>query len=497
MNVGGSLMRKFQNLVIAVVVLFLNINIFAGTFADTHGFSAKGIGFGNAMTPVVDDYSSVFYNPAGLGKTYKLKKNKKAASVAVKSSSMSLKKKVSKKKRIGHITVNEEKDYINELAVNILYSKPMLEIDISRNDVHGTEELDFAAAIIGVALDLNLLAKMPDFISSARFGLGLGNILPDYAAKINDIDLRTHNFLRYGRNIQVTKILAGFGFGFLDDIFGIGFGVNMSFGGEGVNKLSNVEMNSETTQVPEAETKMDQTTVTFITAGLYFSPGRFYSLLKGVEIGVVYRQESYLEIYPVYNDAHMQVGNMTMPMVISMFGFYMPHVISGGVAYTIYGATVSIDFEFQMWAKFRASHTRELIHDALVSQYNEDGEDGSLYAIPQMRNVFSPKIGVSYKILDWLSASAGYYYQPAFTKDNSNEGKINILDNDKHITSIAVEFNLPKYDVMGGPVSFTLSYQNQYLVPREVKKREVDEWDPNYAYGGMVHAIIFATSIKL
>ena len=47
-------------------------NLFAGTFADTFGFSAEGMARGNAMTASVNDWSSVYYNVAGLGKTQNL-----------------------------------------------------------------------------------------------------------------------------------------------------------------------------------------------------------------------------------------------------------------------------------------------------------------------------------------------------------------------------------------------------------------------------------------
>lgn len=49
---------------------------------------------------------------------------------------------------------------------------------------------------------------LPGFVSSLRFGLAAG-LLDDLAAvKINDVDPRTHNFLRYGREAQTAIIIS-------------------------------------------------------------------------------------------------------------------------------------------------------------------------------------------------------------------------------------------------------------------------------------------------
>jgi len=475
-----------------VLILFIlaagTSPLLAGTFAETYGFSAKGMGMGNAMTATVDDWSSVYYNPAGLGKTYKLR-----PTGSTPAGDMSLKR----RETSDSTSSSSKTGYYNQLAINALYTMPVFAMDISRDGLTEMSDADFAAAVIGIAVDMNVLVTMPDIISSARIGVGLGTVLPNYAAKINDIDLRTHNFQRFGRNIQVTKIMLGLGMGFMNDLFGVGLGANMSFGGEGANKLTNVQMNSSETQTPEGQTKMDQTSVTFFTAGAYFSPGRLWPMMKGLEVGMSFRQESYLQIYPVTNDAQMQVGNMSMPMVISMYGFYTPHILNWGVAYSIWDMTFSLDCDFEMWSMWNSSPTKQIVHQALIDQANAAGEDGSLYALPKLRNIFTPKFGFSYQILDWLTARTGYAYQMAFTPDNANTGKINILDNDKHIVSLGATFDLPRLSFLKGPVSITVGYQFQYLVERDVIKIDPEEYDPGYAYGGVVHTVMVETSIKI
>jgi len=62
---------KSKHLLILITILFFagySVNLYAN-FAETYGCSAEGMARGNAMTATVSDWSSVFYNVGGLGKT--------------------------------------------------------------------------------------------------------------------------------------------------------------------------------------------------------------------------------------------------------------------------------------------------------------------------------------------------------------------------------------------------------------------------------------------
>jgi len=58
-----------KKIVIAVFAVIINLPLYASNFAESHGFSANGVAKGNAVVSTVNDWSSVWYNPAGLGKT--------------------------------------------------------------------------------------------------------------------------------------------------------------------------------------------------------------------------------------------------------------------------------------------------------------------------------------------------------------------------------------------------------------------------------------------
>ncbi len=488
---------------LTLMALFLSVNTArASNFADTYGFSAQGIAMGNAMCAIVNDWSSVYYNISGLGKT----RHRKGLTEAAKP------KLVHKYKTLltGKSTASKkdpekksEEFYPNQIAISYFHTQPMLSLDINRtrDASHGYEPLETNAAkdlgygvmIIGVAFDLNKIYKMPEFISSARFGLGLGSLANGYAQRVNDIDMKTHDFLRYGRETQRAVILAGIGLGFLDDSFGFGVGGNIQFRGQGSTLLTNVEV-GPSEQTPQAQSKMDLKTVPAVVAGAYFSPGRFFKgidFLKGLDLGLTYRQETYMEIYPFQTSTQMTIGGMEMGMNMAIFDFYTPHIFSAGAAYTFWYLTISAELQYEMWSKYKVSKTTQIIYEEALRTKGED------YRLPVYKDILVPKLGISYEALDWLTLMAGYYYQPSFIPPSETKGVINVLDNDKHVGSLGARFSIPRSGGMGGPVDITIAGQGQYCVSRTVTKNNPTTYNPNYSYGGWVPSGIIEVTMRL
>ncbi|HPA74157.1 MAG TPA: hypothetical protein PKY31_17935, partial [Spirochaetota bacterium] len=365
-------MTRFVPFILAVCIM-LPAQVMAGSFANTHGFSAKGIAMGNVMTAVVNDWSSVYYNISGLGKTKGID-----APAQAKTGSLTIAKlqnKVLAEKTVpGGGAGESQENPINELAVTFMYTMPVFKIDIDRRDPSTSQPLDTKAAdqlnygmmIIGIALDINKIVRMPDFISSARFGLGLGTPADGKATKVNDIDLRTHNWLGYGREAQVATIIAGMGFGFLNDMFGVGVGAHISFHGEGAVLVSDVEI-GPADQTPPSQSRMDLATVPSIVAGLYFKPEKLVPKLKGLEVGVAFRQESFMKIYPFSTGTVLKVGGSEMKLAMCIYDYYVPHTASAGVAYTRWKTTLSLDAEYQMWSLYEYSPTIQAVYDKLAT----------------------------------------------------------------------------------------------------------------------------------
>jgi len=467
---------KNLNFTLGTIIFFLFSFVIIGraNFADTYGFSASGMARGNAMTAIAHDWSSVYYNMAGLGKTVKYRKIKEK------------KKYESDFEDDFYSDLEEEKNdnngliFYDQFAFFCFYSYPFFEIDIPRSDVKGDEDLDLRVGVIGLVLDLNHFYKMPDFISSARFGLGAGLVQDDfslYMARINSVDLRTHNFVRYGREAARMVILSGVGFGLFDDMFGVGLGANVFGGGDGSVLVDSVEVGPEK-QSPEIQSKLDIKPKIAPALGLYFSPGKVNSKLSPLEWGVSYRGELFLEVEPVDVGAIVEAANLDMEINFYIFGFYTPHTFSTGISYDLQLLQVSFDVEYQMWSKYKASNAREEFYTV-----------NNIGSIQEYRDIFIPKVGGSLKVLDWLTLVGGYYYQPSIVKDSSLEGVFNQLDNDKHVLSGGMEIIVPKKFGMMNPVNLNLGLQYQYLVPKDVTKKtnsseEEAALNPNYSFGG-------------
>lgn len=481
------------------LVLVMSVGAFATSTAETIGFSAEGTAMGNAVVSIVHDWSSVFYNMAGLGRT-RYRGKFSAAETGTKT--MALKKKADEGESKG-----ESDDYYpNEICLGLIYTHPVFDIDISRFDSDGnsqptdaTDDLNYGALMVGIAFDCNNLYKLPEkIISSCRLGLGLVTNWDLSVAQVNDVDMRSHNWLRYGREARRLSAFLGLGIGFLNDMFGVGIGVNASFSGEGKVSLDNVLVSGDP-QTPEGQTKLDLSLMPYAVCGFYFDFGRAVSVLEGFSLGASYRQQSYLKVDPFPTLAIIQNGNIQMLLQLAIFDYYSPHNVSFGVSYTRWNVTLAFDVEYQMWSGYMVSTT---VEDVFERQIGID--------LPDFEDIFIYKLGVSYDALKWLTVMVGYSYQPTFVPDKAVTGIFNVLDNNKHIASLGATFTVGKYFGMQGPIQLTLAYQFQYLEARDVKKNQAAIQDalptnypyyaglnPNYSYGGMVHSVLFGLTFKL
>ena len=64
---------------LSIILLFISFNIYAQFAEDAtelldlqYGFGAKGVSMGTAFTGVADDYSAIYWNPAGLAQIRKM-----------------------------------------------------------------------------------------------------------------------------------------------------------------------------------------------------------------------------------------------------------------------------------------------------------------------------------------------------------------------------------------------------------------------------------------
>lgn len=498
-------MKRIAAIVLTVSVGFAWAELFAGSYADTYGMSAKSMGMANAVTATVNDWSSLWYNPAGLGKTYSLPRyNKTAEKNQIAETKL---KRGSNAITVEEAVASSEEFFPAELAVVVMYTAPMMNLQIPRTGVYAENELNFGTTTFGIVIDCNTLVKMPEIISSARFGIALGTGLDGWMYKINDTSPMSHNYLRYGREAQRTMILAGIGFGFFDDLFGIGVGANIQNRSEARSRVKDVLLSPDI-QYPVAESKMTTYIAPFLTSGLYINPERITPVLKGLEIGMGYRMATEMKTHPYQSDSVMLVAGLTVPLSLAMFDYYTPHIISTGLAYTIFDVTTSLNLDYEMWSGFNLGPGYK---KGVLYYTDPSNKDTSAYAkIPSMEDIIVYRLGISWdmkKWVSWLTLLGGYYYQPSFVPDSAVAGDMNFLDNDKHVLSFGAIFAFPKTWRFGGPVELSISYQYQYLTERSVHKTNLEatkgppenyyKYNPDYKYGGMCHTVSMGAGIKI
>ncbi len=517
----GAAMKSKHALVIMTALFSIGIsaNLFAGGFQDTYGFSAEGMARGNAMTAVVNDWSSVYYNVAGLGKTRNL-----AAEAPAKEGEMTLKL----RKAEGDAEAPKKDIYPNQFAITVLATIPKLKLDISRYNrtsgsnpqyypekTNATKMDPYGFILIGGVLDINNVIKLPEFISSCRLGIGMGMNWDFSLVKVNDIDPRTHNYIRYGREIQGATVLIGLGFGLLNDALGGGVGINAAFGGKG--KLYMEAQLTGDPQIPIGQTNMDLSINPGAIAGIYLSPLQFVSSLRGrhiLDIGASYRQATKLKIDPFDAAAGILGGAIGMNLMLAIFDYYTPHVMTGGVAYTYANVfSISADLNYELWSKSDFSKVMKFHYPKML---------------PKFRDTMSFKVGFKYDTpLNWLSVMVGFGYVPSVLDKKAGSmaairigttstkyvtGVYNLLDNDKINASLGLKFTVPKMWRLNGQVIIGLAYQFQYLVPVSVKKdgisynittNSLDDvaqtymLNPSYKYSGMNHTFMVELGMRI
>jgi hypothetical protein len=470
--------------------MIITANLFANSFAETYGFSAEGIARGNAMTAVVNDWSSLWYNMAGLGKTQNL-----------------LSSPDSDKKEV----------YANQLAVGYLLAVPKLKLDVPQRfygaypnyypvPTHAADKKPYGFINFGGALDLTNFIPTPDFISSLRLGFTMG-VNQDFSmSKITNVDPRDHNFIRFGKGIQRAMILSGIGIGFLNDAFGGGVGINMNFHGKIRSDLDTIlTLSPASVQFPVTRNSFDLNIVPAAMAGVYLSPGKFIKALDGLEIGATYRQENQLKLFPFTANVLVQ-GAVSVMLLMEVLDYYSPHTVNGSIAYTIAGLTVSAELGYEMWS-----------HSVFTNNV-----EANYAGIPKFRDIFVYRGGIKYDTpLTWLTVMLGYSYVPSVLPEYSGRklgirlpgtafgltnpqvisGMYNALDNDKHLASVGLKFKMPKMGKPQGEMYLTLAYQFQYLTPRTARHfgdllaLGTNAWfdsylyNPSYSFGGLSHCL--------
>jgi long-chain fatty acid transport protein len=274
-------------------------------------------------------------------------------------------------------------------------------------------------------------------------------------------------------------IIMGIGLGFVNDAFGLGFGVNSSFGGSGRILLEDVDVSTDA-QKPKQQNMMDlKLDMSGWVAGVYVDWGRIAAPLTGLSLGFSYRNESRFEIDPFDTATIVRVGGIPLDLELSLFDYYQPSSYVAGISYEVSGVLLAVDVEYQTWSDYKVSSNQ-------VQHYSD--------VLPKLKDIWIPRIGCRFKVIPEMALLLGYYYQPSFVPNEATTGEVNWLDNDKHAASVGLSFDTGLWAGFQKGMVLHIAYQLQYLVKRDVTKSDPTSLNPNYSYGGMVHTAMLGIS---
>lgn len=261
---------------------------------------------------------------------------------------------------------------------------------------------------------------------------------------INFIDVKRPDgyFYRYGRTSTMATTTLGLG---ITDWLYIGGGTLITLRGTTDFTVS-TDLGGNT---EDEGMILDARLAHSLIASVFFD-------FEKANLGVTYRMENYGKFGDIVVDADATVGESRLtklPMVLSFQDTYVPQNVSIGASFDLTDDLMwTVDGTWINWGAF----------DSQV----KDGDLPRKRAQIDFVDVYQPRTGLEYFVVENLPLRLGYQYQPTPMRKPGSDGNI-FLDNDRHVGSIGVGYTVQEPPILALPVSFDLTYFHQYLVPAE------------------------------
>ena len=400
---------------------------------ETYGFGSRAISMGGAFSAVSDDFSAVYYNPAGLPQIEQVNMG------------------------VGMIFFDARFNSIQNIVVGeTSEGKPVIgDIDTSGSDNGGF--------MGGVAVSI-----------TKRLAVGVGMYLPSnsYIAKLQTQDQREPHFIWYDKRPKRFSLLVAAGFEVLKGLY-IGAGADILFGPEGRVKVK-VPVGGEGT----------------VDLALMFRPrispygGILYKLRDNMSIGIVYKEKRNQGEVDINLDAEITVQEVLVPIAGKMDSmiFYSPRQATLGWAWKPGKRFhVSLDLTWLQWSKFQDATMKMLVR--LVDSVDVPFQDR---LDPGFHDTLLPRAGIEYLVktltgLSWAEAielklRGGYCFIESPVPEQ--KGVTNYLDSDTHVFSCGLGAALLEPFDIKRTFNMNLFFQVHHLVHREHNK-EVEMMDLN------------------
>ncbi|MCS6985442.1 MAG: hypothetical protein NZM25_10015 [Leptospiraceae bacterium] len=483
-----------MNLLCRIILwpLVLTPPLFAN-LADSFGFSAKGIAMAGARVANVNDWTSAYFNMAGLASPWPF------LELSVYGTPITSPEGEPLSKDEIEALQKEERFYPSELGMSYLFqiSVPVIEAasnhpTVKSNIEKATSNMSYGVVQLGLSFDFRNIVETPQNLP-IKLGLALAIRDSGVVATVSDTSAESYNFLRLGREAQRLVLISGLGFQVWKDRLSLGAGASMFAGGQGKFKMTDVDIDPTTNeQIPEQEVLLELTPSIAPVVGIqYRQPLNIGTFLQRKEllIGIAYRGEQYMELNPLSATATTGLLYINLPLRLSVLDFYTPHTITYGISYFhTSDLRFHFDIEMQLWRNFRLSEAKDYYY-----------KNKKNYQIDKFQNIyFYPKFASEIRLgtiipqlrKEPLWARTGFAYQPAFTPDQVRE--TNFLDNDKFILALGVGYLLQPNKITKVATELNFGVQWQIWTERTSQKVIQDPLNPSYVYSADV--IILALS---
>lgn len=474
-------MKYFRFALVLIPALFVSTSLFA-EIAESFGLGPRAVGFSGAGVASVNDWTSGFYNIAGVASPiseraiFGNQEKSEEASGKIKllkdDGSLQSDEKGNKdaidKKLEAEVLAKEDKP-THQVGMNYLFQASLPKISpvttndkVANNVSLATKNMVYGAVQMGLVFDTRTLMNTPKNIP-IRLGVALSIRDNGTIATVNDTSIQSYNFMRLGREAQRILIIAGLGAQVWRNRLSIGVGFNTFTGGKGRFSMTNVEIDpTGKTQVPNAETQMDLTPAGAPVAGFQFRQNIKNRILM---VGFNWRGETYMQVDPLDAEAYTQLLNIGLPLRLAILDFYSPHTFTLGFTYLHDEALkLSLDGEFQWWNRFQVNTAR--------AEYQKKVNE----PWAKFKNTISVKFGVETRPGRYVARlrevplflRAGFTFIPAFTPDQT--GYSNFLDNNKIGYSLGASYFLNSNSLMKAPMEIIFGFQHQIWMSRTSTK---------------------------
>jgi hypothetical protein len=422
-----------------------------GDLAGHFGGNPRSMGLGGAYTAVAEDLAALYYNPAGL---VRLQGMSVAAGVLVAQPALG--------EDGDSLSMPDERSWY--LGVGVPFSgklKDRLALGLSLNVPFGRV---FHAKLYRKQDPYFLLYDASVRLLQLRFGAA---VRPPW---------KPLSFLSFGAAVQVLSSFNGF----------IGFFAPFQ---QGATAAAAADPDARL----EANLDMDVPTEAFATVGMMAELGQH------LRLGVNYRSAQFIEVrFPISFATRLVLPggnqiNLPVEALASFRAKYHPQQVMMGASYQRGRWLVAFDLNWIDYSAYEIPYARITLD---IDRLSQDpgvrlllGEDATLLdpLEPQieLRDVLVPRLGCEVRLLDWLTARLGYFFEvsPLVSTD------LPIYDTDKHGWSLGARASFVRpLDLVPGRLNIDLGLEEILYRGRSVLGSDV---------GGHVFALFAGVEVVL